>query len=92
MRRRETGYVYKITVDGTDIREYYDLEEHLPCSEVAELWLNDAAENGGAYLSSVFSGRVNVKLLTDVDEKQQNDKLEPGPIPLPPPEDDKLPK
>jgi len=91
MRRRPTDFVYKITVDGTDIREYYDLEEHYSESRVADIWLSDAAEKNGAYLRQVFSGRVSVELIKSPEKEQQNDKLEPGPIPLPPPPEDELP-
>lgn len=88
----ETDYVYKITVDGTDIREYYDLETKHPESEVREQWLSDAVENHGRYIQSVFAGRIQVELLTEDEGEQVNRELENGPIPLPPPDNDKLPE
>lgn len=83
----ETDYVYKITVDGTDIVEYYDLEEQLPAKDVAELWLSDAKENHGKYIEVVFRGKVNVELLTETDEEGDHRELEEAPIPLPSKED-----
>lgn len=88
----ETDYVYKITVDGTDIREYYDLETKLPENEVRKRWLSDAVDNHGAYIRSVFAGRIQVELLTEEDSEQSDRELDSGPIPLPPPDEDELPK
>jgi len=83
-----TDYVYKITVDGTDIREYYDLPDRLPAKQVAELWLADAEANHGEYLPRLLAGRVNVELLTDVEQERRDDELDNSAIPLPAPEDD----
>lgn len=88
----ETDFVYKITVDGTDIVEYYDLENRLPEKEVEKLWLSDAEDNHGAYLPTIFQGRVNVELLTDVEQTNNRPELDDGPIPLPPPPGDELPE
>lgn len=86
----ETDFVYKITVDGTDIQEYYDLEKRLPESQVKDMWLSDATEKHGGYLPSVFSGRVNVELLTDSEEGEKTPELGEEAIPLPPvPDEDK---
>lgn len=82
-----TDYVYKITVDGTDIREYYDLEEKLPADKVKDIWLSDAKSNHGQYLAKVFAGRVNVELLTEEYEDSQSPRFEGEAIPLPPPPD-----
>lgn len=84
----KTDFVYKITVDGTQIVEYYDLERKLPSSEVRDIWLSDAESNHGRYLPAVLRGRVNVELLTDEDEGGQTPELDEEPIALPPPDDE----
>ncbi len=78
-----TDYVYKITVDGTDIREYYDLEEQHTEDEVREMWLSDAEDNHGEYLPIILSGNVRVELLTDTDEGDETPELAEGVIALP---------
>jgi len=83
----ETDFVYKITVNGTDIVEYYDLEQRLPLKEVEQMWLSDAEDNHGRYVVPLFSGRVNVELLTDVGDGDDDRELDSGPIALPSPED-----
>lgn len=86
----KTDYVYKITVDGTDIQEYYDLDEKLSEGQVKEMWVSDATEKHGGYLPSVLSGRVNVELLTDEKEGEKTPELGEEAIPLPPvPDEDK---
>lgn len=85
----ETGYVYKITVDGTGIQEYYDLDRLLEPEQVEEIWLSDAEANHGGYLPELLGGRVNVELLTEVDDSQEPDLPEEEPIPLPPPDEEK---
>ena len=88
MGKEDTGYVYRITVRGTDIREYYDLEEKLTEEQVADIWLSDACEGNGMFLESVFAGRVEVKLLTECEESVEEKQLEEEVIPLPPPDND----
>lgn len=83
----ETDFVYKITVDGTDIVEYYDLEEKLPENQVRDMWLSDAEDNHGRYLSMILGNKVRVELLTDDDDGNEDPELDSGPIALPSPED-----
>lgn len=83
----ETDFVYKITVDGTDIVEYYDLEEKLPESQVRDMWLSDAEDNHGSYITKILGSNVQVELLTDDDDGDGDPELDSGPIPLPSPED-----
>lgn len=61
----DTDFVYKITVRGTGIQEYYELEERLPEQDVKKMWLSDAADNHGGYIPSVFHGNVEVELITE---------------------------
>lgn len=82
-----TDYVYKITVDGTDIQEYYDLEERYSENEVREMWLSDAEDNHGSYLSVILSSKVRVELLTDPDDGDETPELGEGVIALPSAED-----
>lgn len=89
MQYDETDYVYKITVPGTGIREYYNMDELLSESEVADIWLSDAEEKYGSGLVFAFKDRVRVERLTDIDVGREEAELEEEAIPLPPPDNDK---
>lgn len=84
----ETDYVYKIEVRGTGIKEYYDIPKKLSEREVKEMWLNDAEEKHGKVISSVFSDRVVVELLSEGDNTEDKEWLDYEPIPMPPPDEE----
>lgn len=56
---------YQVKVDGTGIREFYELDTHHSEEEVAEIWLNDAKAKWGPGVAAVFEERVIVEELTD---------------------------
>lgn len=56
---------YKITVDGTDIREYYEFDECFPEEQVREIWLSDVSERWGSGVAGAFRGKTEVTRITD---------------------------
>lgn len=58
-------YRFKITVDGTGIREYYEFEEYKTEREAKAAWLADAEARWGYGVRSAFEDRVEVEELTD---------------------------
>lgn len=56
---------YKIEVDGTGVREYYEFDECKSEDEVEQIWLNDVRIKWGAGVSTAFEGNVEVTRITD---------------------------
>lgn len=71
-----------ITVDGTDIEEYYTFDEPLEKEEIRQIWLDDVRDNKklagmGSYIAKLFADKVEVKQLWKThSEQQEKDKTE----------------
>lgn len=67
---------YKITVDGTGIREYYEFDQNFSEREVAEKWLKDSAVKWGEGVAMAFADKVNVE---QIAKKHEPPALPPCP-------------
>jgi len=67
------GYRYKITVEGTDIEEWYQFEEELEEHEVKQIWLDDVRDNRalGQRLAKQWKQYTQVEALWKTHSGQQ---------------------
>jgi len=70
---------YEISVDGTNITEYYEYETELSCDDVSQSWLADVEDRWGTSVMNEFSGDVQVTELWQTTQKESSEV-----IPLPP--------
>jgi len=66
---------YEISVEGTNITEYYEFDSEKPCSEVEKIWLADVEDNWGTVLMERLAGDVTAKPLWETTQKDSSEAI-----------------
>lgn len=84
------NYVAKITVEGTDIKEYYTFDEPVTEEEAKRIWLDDLRDNKslGLRLHKTYADRVEVELLWQTRSEEQEQEKRTNQARLPPAEEE----
>jgi len=69
------AFRYEITVDGTNITEYYEFDSEKSCSEAAEIWLDDVSRRWGTVLADKLRGDVTAKKLWQTTQKDSSEAI-----------------